>query len=130
MTISRPVSISHFVAKCNFSLHPRAVLSDSKFFEGNLVNFDQPPPDEEVDEYDYESDSDLGYFSEDEEKFDEDDWRKVDPVSDDIEQDLCGTDDGNDVGLYMQSILTTALDVAYCSVYGTPSECRVGLTNR
>lgn len=37
------------------------------FSEGRAVAFDKPPFESEVDDYDYDSDSDLSYFSDEEE---------------------------------------------------------------
>jgi hypothetical protein len=62
------------------------VLGDSKFCEGNLVALDEPSPDFEFDGYDYESDSDLGYFSEDELPL-EDVSRTPDPGYDEMKKD-------------------------------------------
>lgn len=40
------------------------------FSEGRAVAFDEPPFEREIDDYDYESDSDLSYFSDGEDDID------------------------------------------------------------
>jgi hypothetical protein len=50
----------------------RKVLGNSGFSESELVNLDRPPAKQSIDQYDYESDSDLGYFSGEEDDDNED----------------------------------------------------------
>jgi hypothetical protein len=48
------------------------VLNSQNFCESDVVSLNQEPADEWVERYDYESDSDLDYFSEDENEVEED----------------------------------------------------------
>lgn len=46
------------------------MFSDPSYSESSLVPFDQPPTHKRIDMYDYPSDSDLGYDTNDEDEID------------------------------------------------------------
>src|SRR5262245_6868281 len=82
------------------------VFGDSKFCEGNLVMLDEASPDFETDEYDYESDSDLGYLSEDEL---EDDSRTHDRGYGNMKENKQGYQSSVDTGLSTLVVISRRL---------------------
>jgi hypothetical protein len=100
------------------------VFGDSKFCEGNLVALDEPSPDLEIDGYDYESDSDLGYFSEDELPL-EDVSRTPDPGHDRMRKDKPKKDSNNTADSKLCSGRTGKVVVIQDSAYVTrvPVSC-------